>query len=489
MSKDFKKNTLHGISWTLLNQVGSQLFAFIVSVTLARLLVPEDFGTVGMVTVFTGFASVFNSFGLGGAIIHKQNLSQLELSTIFWLNFAFGVFFMSLFWFLSTPITLYYQRPILELITKVVSINFVINGLTSIQESILVKDLKFRSLTIISFIATVLSSLIAIVMAFLGFGLWSIVVQGVASSSIKSLLLWNNSKWIPNFQFKFSAIKPLFNFGLNMTANNSLNYWARNYDNFLIAKFLGDEALGIYGRVYGLMLLPLRNISQVIGRVLFPSFSSIKDDKLRIKQVYLKMTGVIALITFPMMIGLWSVAEEFVIAIFGEQWRAMIPILKIMVLLGMVQSILTINGTIYNSQGRADLAFKVGLILKINIILGITIGLFSNGLRGVAIGYTIASLTNAIPSLYFAGRLIEMRVMNQINNLKEVFIASVLMGLCVQVVGYFVGDTTYLVQLILKVFSGIFIYGIIIHLLHVPAYVDLVNLYHEKFRNNKAQLK
>jgi len=486
MGNDFKSNTINGISWTLVNQVGSQLIALLVSVTLARLLMPQDFGTVGMVTVFTGFAGVLSSFGLGSSIVYKQNPTQLQLSTIFWFNCIIGLIFTGFFWILSPAIASYYQKPTLEILTKVISISFIINGLTSVQENILVKDLKFKSLTIISYIATVLSAIVAVSMALMGYGVWSIVVQGLAGSIIRSLILWSNSSWIPKLQFRFSSIKSLFNFGMNVTANGSLNYWARNYDNFIIAKFLGDDALGIYGRVYGLMLLPLRNISQVIGKVLFPSFSSIKEDKNRIKQVYLKMTRVIALITFPMMIGLWSVAKEFVIVVFGEQWLAMIPILKIMVLLGMVQSILTINGTIYNSQGRADLAFKVGLLLKAVIIGGITVGLFLDGLKGVAIGYTVASIINAIPSLYFAGRLIDLKVMEQIKNLKEVLLASILMGIGIQIFGGFVEDTAYLVQLVVKVLLGIILYGAIIYVMRVPAYLDLAILYNEKFENNKA---
>jgi len=488
MGNDFKSSTLNGISWTLVNQVGSQLMALVVSVTLARLLMPQDFGTVGMITVFTGFAGILSSFGLGSSIVYKQNPTQVQLSTIFWFNCFIGLLFTGLFWLLSPAIASFYQKPILELLTKVISISFIINGLTSVQSNILVKDLKFKSLTIITLVATLVAATVAISLAIKGYGVWSIVVQGLVGSSLKSLILWVHSSWRPKFQFSFLSIKPMLNFGVSVTANGSLNYWARNYDNFMIAKFLGDDALGVYGRVYGLMLLPLRNISQVIGRVLFPSFSSIKKDKKRIKQVYLKMTRVIALITFPMMIGIWTVAKEFVVVVFGEQWLAMIPILKIMIVLGMVQSILTINGTIYNSQGRADLAFKVGLFLKAIIIAGISIGLFLDGLRGVAIGYTIASIINAIPSLYFAGRLIDLKVKEQIVNLKEIFLASILMGVGILILGELIQDSSYLTQLFIKSLLGIVLYVAIIHVLRVSAYLDLVKLFHEKFKRNKAAI-
>ena len=166
---------------------------------------------------------------------------------------------------------------------------------------------------------------------------------------MRASLFWLCSRWYPNFIFSFIALKSMFQFSGSFTAEASLNYWARNFDNFLIAKFLGDASLGIYSRAYNIMLLPLTNFSQVISRVLFPSFSSIKKDRARIKNVYLKISRIVALVTFPLMFGIWATADKFVIVIFGNQWADMIPIVKSLVAIG--------NNSVYSNFKRKYLQF------------------------------------------------------------------------------------------------------------------------------------
>ena len=385
-----------GLKWTFMDQILSQVIFLVFSVFLARVLTPSMFGIVGMVTIFSNFAILFIDLGFSAALIQKKEVTQSHYSSVFWLNVGIG-FLMYFIFYASAPlISKFYNQPELTLFIRVICLSFIITSFTSVQANILIREMHFKKKVIINWIALLIGYIVAFIMAYKGYGVWSLIMMTLVTAILNSILYWLVSKWMPLFVFEWNKIKELSSYGLNFMGEASVNYWSRNFDNFIIAKVLGSNDLGIYTRAYSLMLLPLRNVTTIVTKVMFPAFSQKQDDVQLLKKYYLSIIQYIALITFPVMIGLSFVSKEFVLLFFGHKWSAMIPILSILSGLGAIQSIVSLNGLIYNSLGKVNLAFKVSIVTNIVLIIAFIIGV-NYGLIGVAYSYLIASALLLIP--------------------------------------------------------------------------------------------
>jgi len=481
---EFRQKTIAGITWNMTSQVGKQVISLIIGIILARLLSPREFGLIAMVTVMTGFAAIFAEMGLSAALIQKQDVRQDHLSSVFWVNLAGGLLLMLIFIAGAPLVAGFYHEPLLIPLTMLISTNFLIGSFIIVQRTLMTKALDFRTVAIAEISAIALSGMIAIPLAYSGFGVWSLAIQSVVCSIVTAILLWTLSAWRPTFHFNQRALKELLGFSVNLLGTQSLNYWARNLDNLLIGRFLGTVPLGVYSWAYSIMLFPQNNISSVISRVMFPSFSMIQKEKERIKSIYLSMTRVIALVTFPMMCGLFVTVEPFVMAVFGSPWAKMIPILQIFCVVGLISSIGTLNGNLYLSQGRTDLQFRIGLILKANAILGIVVGLHW-GVVGVALGYAIAALINSYPSFFFAGRLVNLTYSKLLKNLSDVFACSAVMAAVVWVLGLLLpADWPQWAYLAVQVPFGIAVYVGLVHFFDLKAYRELYGLLVEQWQQS-----
>ncbi len=472
---DFKKNVVSGISWSFVNQVAAQVLNLLITIILVRFITPGEFGTLGMVTVLTGFAYAFLNFGFAAALIQKDEVSEKDLSTVFFVSITSGIFLYGLFFISAGPIAQFYAKPELKTLVRLIALNFLILSLGIVQSSILIKKLHFKKIAQINIFSIVVSGATAVVLALQGYGIWSLVVQSLVLSFLSTTLFLLFSGIKVRLGFDRTAFRGMFNFGGHAAADSMLGYWARNLDNLLVAKYLGDVSLGLYSKAYSVMLLPLVNFSQVISKVLFPSFSMIQQDKEKIKRIYLKITRIIAFVTFPVMIILWALSENIVLVIFGDAWAGMIPVLEILCWLGIPQSILTLNGSIYHSLGRADLAFRVGLWLKLNLVIGFVAGLYYGGLIGLAWGYTIAGMINFYPGFYFAGRLINLYMIEQLSNLKSVIISTLVAGGAIFVLKQmaWLSSLGLAWELLLLTMMGLVTYVLLLYMLRAPVLKEL----------------
>ena len=487
---DFKKNVVSGISWSFVNQIAAQVLNLLITLVLVRFISPQEFGTLGMVTVLTGFAYAFLNFGFAAALIQKQEVSPKDLATVFFVSVTSGLVLYALFYLSAGPISQFYEKPELTRLVRVIALNFLILSFGIVQSSMLVKELKFKRLALINISAILVSGSIAIWMATQGYGIWSLVIQSLLLSGVSTTLFLLFSGIRVRLGFDRQAFAGMFNFGGHAAADSMLSYWARNLDNLLIAKFLGDFSLGLYSKAYSVMLLPLVNFSQVISKVLFPSFSSIQQEHEKIKHIYLKITRIIAFVTFPIMVMLWALSENFVLVVFGEAWAGMIPILEILCWLGIPQSILTLNGSIYHALGRADLAFRVGLVLKLNLAIGFIAGLYFGGLIGLALGYAIAGVINFYPSFYFAGRLINMYMSEQLANLAKIMVCTALAGGLVYWLKKiaWLSEQGVLLELFLLAGIGAVVYLILLVIVRAPVLMELkAELQQAYLRKNVVQ--
>lgn len=482
--ENLRNQTLSGLGWSGVAQVVRQLLQFIVSVILARLLSPEEFGLIGMIIVFTGFAGLFSELGLGAALIQKLDMDERHLNSVFWVNIGAGIILTGTIVGAAPLIASFYDEPALRPLTMLIALNFIIGSFNVVQNALLNKNMDFRRLAQIQITATSLAGIIGITMALTGFGVWSLVWQSLMLTTVSVVMMWWVSAWRPTLSFETGALKELLGFSSNLLGFHILNYWMRNLDNVLIGKFIGSSALGIYTRAYSLMLLPVSQISRVVSKVMFPALSTIQHDIERVKRIYLRSTRTIALVTFPLMIGLLVVAKPFIITVYGDKWREVIPILQIFCLTGIAQSIGTTVGWIYTSQGRTDIMLKWGIFSGIVRGIAFIIGL-RWGVIGVAVAYVLSGYVILwYPSWTIPGRLINLRFSEMLRNLSTPFYCATAMGVLVWGLGFLLPfgwpEWAYLA---LQVSFGALVYILLIHFFKVQAYIETLELLKEQWQN------
>jgi O-antigen/teichoic acid export membrane protein len=400
---------------------------------LARLLIPRAFGLVAMLNVFTGFAVVFIDLGISMAIVQRQRVEERHLNTQFWLNLSMGGILTLATIALAPAIALFYDEPRLVALTIAIAPAFLLSGLAATQTAILDRRMDFRTLSIVENVALVIANVVAIAMALDGFGVWSLVGLALAQPGVRALLLWFVSSWRPTGGPDRVSFGELWGFGSGVTGYSILNYWAKNADNLLIGRFIGPTPLAYYNRAYNLMLMPSDAVVGVTTRVMIPALSRLQDDRERVRRIYLNAIGLIALLMFPLILGLLVVSRSFILSIYGPKWAPVIPLLQILCIVSLIQVITRTAAWIFTTQGRTDMLFRWGVFGSITAIISFFIGL-PWGTHGVATAYLIWNILTAIPLFAYAGKLIDLTVTEVLGTLAGVTGASIAMGAVVWIV-------------------------------------------------------
>lgn len=408
-ARGLSDSAVRGVLWTGGGQLLRQIVQIGSQLVLARLLAPDDFGMLGMALVFIGIGQLLADFGIGSAIVQARELGPKVLSTCFWLNLAVGAALMLLVLACAPLIARFYARPDLLPLVAVLSLNLLLSAMQTVPMGLLYRDMRFADLARAQVLGTLGAAAVAIGMAWAGFGAWALIAQPLAGTSLMLLVAWRATGWLPRLECSYIQARPLMRFSMALLGTNLVGYANRNVDGLLIGRFLGAGPLGVYSLAIQIMLFPLQQISGVIVRVLFPTLAQIQDDLPRLRSAYLKAVSTIALITFPLMTGLFSLASDFVQVFFGHTWAEMAPILRVLCWVGLLQSIGTTVGTIYLSLGRAEIAMRVTVIGAPVLVLGIASGL-PWGIFGVAVGYACASAVLFVYTLVEAFRLIDLRL-------------------------------------------------------------------------------
>lgn len=427
------KSILHGLGWSATSQIGRQSIQLVVTIVLARLLSPADFGLVAMATVITGFIAIFSDLGTSAAVIQKQQYSSSFLSSVFWLNVGFGLFVMLIIVAIAPVVAAIYREPKITPILLALSSVFPVMGLMSLQRALLEKSMGFNTLANVELTSTAIGGVAAIVVALSEGGIWSLVVQAVITTVSAAVLLWLSSAWRPQLKMSLADIRTIGVFSANLTGFNIFNYFARNADYILIGRFLGSQDLGYYTLAYRILMFPLQNFSAVVGRVMLPYSSKLQADEARFRQIYLKTIRGIALVTFPLMALLFVVAEPFVSVVFGANWLPAVPLLLIFTPIGAVQSVGSPVGIIYIVKGRTGLLLKWGIFSGLIAIASFIIGL-QWGILGVAISYAVAVAVLTYPNSAIPYRLIELKVKDSLNVLWRPALCALIMAIVVSVV-------------------------------------------------------
>ena len=287
---DLQTHTVTGVLWAGGARVGQQMLQFGVTIVLARLLGPSDFGLFAMIAVFAGFASLLVDFGLSAALVQRKAVEERHLSTAFWMNLAAGAALTALMAAAAPAIAAFYGEPRLLTLTLVLSCNFLLASPVIVQAAILYRSMNFRRLAAIETFAAVVAGGLAIAAAVYGLGVWSLAVQVLGREpTVRLVALWLVTSWRPSFRVDRQAARELWGYSSHLAGFSTLNYWTRNLDNLLVGRFVGPYGLGIYSRAYSTMMLPLTPGLAVVSRVMFPALARIQDDHGRVKRAYLRV--------------------------------------------------------------------------------------------------------------------------------------------------------------------------------------------------------
>jgi O-antigen/teichoic acid export membrane protein len=463
------------ISWTGIGQVVRQSTQFIVGITLARLLTPEEFGLVALTVVFTGFAALFADLGLGAALIQRPDITAEDLDFVFWLNLCVaGAVTVAVI--LSAPlIAAFYHEPRLRGITQLLGLCPLLGSLGLVPGSLMQKLARFRELAVIDVVAVIVSGGIACWCAYAGCGAMSLIVQALATLVLISAFRLAVVKWHPRFHLNWSKGRRLLPFGSGLLGSNAVNYWLRNGDNLLVGKFCGAVQLGLYARAYSLLMLPVLQVQTVLGPVVFPALAAMQNSKSDLRRVFLFANQAIAVLAFPLMIGLAVVADDFVKVLLGIHWTGSIPIIRVLALVAVGQSIGTTTGWIYMSIGRTDRMLRWVMIASPLLVVSFALGVRWGGL-GVSIGYAIATVVLWYPQWHLAGSLIGLSFRRAMANVGGPLVCSLFMAFCVLVLRLALGKSMAPAsRLSIVIITGATSYIGALQIVRVPAYLYMRN--------------
>lgn len=400
ISANIARKSFRGGVSTIGAQVVKMVLRIGATVILARLLTPADYGLIGMVTVVVNFAGMFKDAGLSMATVQKGQISHEQISNLFWINVLISAV-LGVCVLLAAPlVTWFYGKSELTKITAVLSLSFVLSGLAIQHAALLRRHMRFGELAIIQIVSQFLSVVVTIILALYGFRYWALVGGILVGSLITLLLTYYFCPWVPGRIQKKSGTRNMLRFGGHLTGANFVGYLSRNADNILIGRFIGVDALGVYGRAYSLFMMPISQIRAPITSVAMPALSSLKTDPPRYLKCYRAIIEIMATCAIPLCV--YSVVEgEFIVRLLlGEQWMGAVPVFRILAVAGVVQSISGTRGLVLLSHGFSKRYLKLSLVVGSLVVVSFIIGL-PFGITGVAISYTIFNLVILIPSLHY----------------------------------------------------------------------------------------
>ncbi len=464
-----RDKALKGLFWSFTDNSVSKGINFIVGIILARLLSPREFGLIGMLALFIGVSETIINSGFGLALIRKTDCRQVDYNSAFFFNVTLSIVLYFILFSGSSIVSGFFNEPSLEDILKVLSLILIINAFGLVQNSILIKNLDFKTIAQITFISSLLSGITSIILAYKGFGVWSLVLKTLLNSVFTSLCLWIFSKWRPTREFSTGSFTGMYKFGYKLLLSSLLYTTYINIYKFIIGKVYSADELGYYTRAEQFQVLPSSNISGVIQKVTLPLLTNFKDDRLSLKANYRKMVQATMFLTFAMMIGMAAVAEPMIKVVIGEAWLPAVPFLQILCFAGMFSPLHTLNLNILFLDGRSDLGLRLEIYKVLIAIPVILAGVFL-GIKAMLIGMVVHSIISYYLNSSVSGKLIEYPVREQVHDIYPSFIIALLMGIIIFLFGRVlpVGDA---LKLILQTTAGVALVFAGAHLIKLEPYL------------------
>lgn len=451
----------HNARWVAIAQVskiGTQLIGLFI---FSRLLGATEYGLMALAMTVINFSSVLLDLGTASAIIQKDEVKPALLDSIFYLNLAIAAVMFLIVLLASQWVVGYYQQPKLGTLLPFVSIVFLVNSLFIAQRALLEKESRFTTIAFIEVSGSWVGLALGVLAAFLTHSAYAIALQMVVTAVVTCGLYWRKSAWRPSARVQFGELKDILGFSANLSAFNLVNYFSRNSDRFIIGRYLGMSATGVYSLAYNIMLFPVQSMTFVATRAMYPVLSARKDDPAAVSSLYLRCVRTISFFSAPAMIGIWAVRTPLIHTFFGPAWAAAIPLLAWMALTGYVQSLLSSTGTVFMATGRTDLMLRVGTLGTILAVAAFLAGI-SGGLERLVLYYFIANLINFAVTFACVSWLLKITILRVIAATLPSLGAAAVMAIVIAVIDHFSGIESNLLRLALLVFCGAVSYALTI---------------------------
>ncbi len=451
---NLKANVLGGVAWNLLDNVINKAINVLCFIVLARLLLPEDFGLIGMLMIFITFSKTFVDSGLSQALIKRENCTNADYNTVLFFNILIGIILYILIYFLSPFISRFFNVPELERFAKVVSVVIIIGSFTIVQQTKLTKALNFKVQAIISFIANIVSGSLAIYLAFQGYGVWSLIWRTIILQFTTSILLWLHNKWLPTLEIDLDSFKEMLRFSYKILISLSIADIFKNIYNLIIGKFYSATILGYYTTANNYSGMIPFTLNTALGRVIFPAYAEIQNDNIKLKETSKKITKGVMFITFTIMFTLTAIARPLFNVFLGAKWEPSIIYFQILCLGYMILPLIPLNHTILYVKGRSDLVLVTDIIKYILIIPFVVLGLYY-GMEILVIGATFFWWVSFFICAMFNKRMINYSIKEQVLDITPYFLISITIGIIIYSINYLPVIESNIIVLALQVTASI----------------------------------
>jgi teichuronic acid exporter len=474
VADSLRSKTLYALSWSFLESAGVQGVRFVLGIVLARLLFPEQFGLIGMLTIFIAVAQSFLDSGFGAALIRKRDPTPTDVCSIFYFNIVVGLVAAGILCLAAPWIAAFYNQPILTPLTWALSLTIVINSFGLIQSTILTKQIDFSTQNKTNMIASVLAGIIAVTLAATGFGVWSLVIQQISRTLLQTVFLWFVNAWRPALLFSLKSMREMFRFGSRLLVSGLLDQIFGNMYFLVIGKLFSATDLGFYTRAETFQAAASQSLSTIVGRVTFPVFSAIQDDLARLKRGLKRALTILVLVNFPIMIGLALIARPLVLVLLTDKWAECIPYLQLLCGVGLLFPLHPINLNVLIALGRSDLFLRLKIINMVMIVINIAIT-WRWGISAMIYGMIVNSFISYYLNSSYTGDLIGYPIREQLRDIFPYLVITALMGVVVYAAGLlpFAKQWT---MLFVQITTGIIIYVCLCRIFRLTAFMELCQM-------------
>lgn len=481
MASELKQKTVKGLAWSSIQNLANHGIQFLLMLVMARLLGPKEYGIIGLTAVFIAISTTFVDSGFANALIRKKDCTNDDFSTVFVFNLFISVVCYFILFVIAPYAGDFYNEPILCPVLRVLGLMLILHALCAVQNTILTKNIDFKKKTKITISKNIISGLIGLLFAFLGFGVWALVVQSLSASILFSIMLWSTTEWYPNMHFSKKSFKELFDYGSKLLLSSLINTIYKQIYPIVIGKFFSATTLGNFSRARHWANLGSQNLTGILQGVTFPVLAKVQDDDKRLENIYRRMIRTSCFIIFPVMIGMSAVAKPLTLVAIGEKWEFSAYLLQIICFSMMWYPVHALNLNLLQVKGRSDLFLKLEIIKK---ILGICILCISVPLGIVAMCYfsILSSLIALFINTFYTGKLINVGFFKQMRDIAPTLLLSMVMWSVVLFTIHFV--LNIYIQLVIGIIVGAAIYLLGSYLFKYPELKEVLVIYKD-LKNRK----
>ena len=467
------KNVIVNFIWRFAERCGAQLVQFVVSIVLARLLAPEVYGTISLITVFTTILNVFIDSGMGNALIQKKDADDLDFSTVFFFNVSMCSVLYILMFFGATEIAKFYNDLSLVPVIRVLSLTLIISGVKNVQQAYVSRTMQFKRFFFATLGGTIGAAVIGIIMAYHGFGVWALVFQQIFNATVDTVILWVTVKWRPKRMFSFVRLKGLFSYGWKLLASSLIDTVYNNVRQLIIGRMYSASDLAYYNRGKQFPDLLITNINTSIDSVLLPTMSREQDNRVKIKAMTRRAIKTSTYIMAPLMMGLAFCGTPLVRFILTDKWLACVPFMQIFCITSMFYPIHTANLNAIKAMGRSDIFLKLEIVKKI-VGIGLLVSSMWFGVMAMAYSLLVVSVLSQIINSWPNKKLLNYGYLEQLKDILPGIALAVGMGFCVYMIQWL--GLADILTLCIQVVLGIVIYLGVSKLLKLESYEYLMSI-------------